>query len=103
MADQSPHGEADSPGSCGPMPFQTLGMFPLHCENSDFFLLSLGSPLNLVFEVEQRYHRLCLQPDRGQAQPLCRFHTVNQSRVIVPQTGKDFFMSLPLVRLLVYS
>lgn len=53
LADQSPRGEVDSPGSHGPMPFQTLGMFPLHCEHSsDFFLLSLVSPLNLVFEVE---------------------------------------------------
>lgn len=53
MADRSPRGEFDSPGSRGPMPFQTLEMFPLRCEHfSDVFLLSLVSALNLVFEVE---------------------------------------------------
>lgn len=53
MADRSPRGEVDSPGSRGPMPFQTLEMFPLRCKHSsDVFLLSFVSPLNLVFEVE---------------------------------------------------
>lgn len=91
-------GLVDSPRSHGPRPFQTLGMCSLHWEiSAGCLLLFPVSPLNLVFEVEERCPFFpCLFITRQPTSSAPVFPYCKSVATFAPERTRGFWMSLPL-------